>query len=184
MACYITPKFWASFPRSYRLKQSKRMCPHLRTIPAWKNARPPEGIVARMIFGTKQSEVKNAIATGQRVILPGLVEAARRLFNLLSKCTDRDSIDSLVLDFIEVFWQTPTLLEEQRFFAATAMLRGIRKYLVFLFTIEGSRGAPFALAALVMRLRQSLFDPSEVNLVCYVDDPLALLKGTQSGMDI
>ena len=29
-----------------------------------------------------------------------------------------------------------------------------------------------------MRLTQSLFDPAEVNLVCYVDDPLAALRGT------
>ena len=34
------------------------------------------------------------------------------------------------------------------------------------------------LAALVMRLTQSLFDPTELRLVCYVDDPLAAIRGT------
>ena len=30
-----------------------------------------------------------------------------------------------------------------------------------------------------MRLTQSLFDPSEVRFVCYVDDPLAAIMGTE-----
>lgn len=29
-----------------------------------------------------------------------------------------------------------------------------------------------------MRLTQSLYDPSELRLVCYVDDPLAAVRGT------
>ena len=31
---------------------------------------------------------------------------------------------------------------------------------------------------MVMRLTQSLFDPTELRLVCYVDDPLAAIRGT------
>ena len=36
------------------------------------------------------------------------------------------------------------------------------------------------LAALVMRLTQSLFEPTEVRLVCYVDDPLAAIRGSDA----
>ena len=32
------------------------------------------------------------------------------------------------------------------------------------------------LAALIMRLTQALFDPEDVNLMCYVDDPIAVLR--------
>ena len=35
-------------------------------------------------------------------------------------------------------------------------------------------------AALVMRLTQSFFNVNEVRLVCYVDDPLAAIRGTDS----
>ena len=34
-------------------------------------------------------------------------------------------------------------------------------------------------SALIMRLTQSLFLPDEVNLMCYVDDSLAALRGTE-----
>ena len=33
-------------------------------------------------------------------------------------------------------------------------------------------------AALIMRLSQGLFDPKVLNLMCYVDDPLAAIRGT------
>ncbi len=53
--------------------------------------------------------------------------------------------------------------------------------MVLLRAAQGSRAAPLLwarLAALLMRLTQSLFKPSEVNLMCFVDDPIAALRGT------
>lgn len=47
--------------------------------------------------------------------------------------------------------------------------------------MQGSRSAPLSwarLAALVMRLTQSLFDDDKVSLHCFVDDPVAVIKGT------
>ena len=40
------------------------------------------------------------------------------------------------------------------------------------------------LAALVMRLSQSLFTPEEVSLMSYVDDPLAVLNGTEGELRV
>ena len=85
--------------------------------------------------------------------------------------------------------------KEQKFFCATALStqnRGkkwkrnqkrqrIRKHLAFQRAAQGSGGAPTLwgrLAALLSRLTQSLFDPTVVRLMCYVDDPLAALRGS------
>ena len=35
------------------------------------------------------------------------------------------------------------------------------------------------LVAVIMRLIQTLFDPEDVNLMCYADDPIAALRGIE-----
>ena len=60
--------------------------------------------------------------------------------------------------------------------------KGKRKYLAFLRAAQGSTNARLLwgrLAAVDMRLTQSLLLPSELSLMCYVDDPLAALLGTE-----
>ena len=57
----------------------------------------------------------------------------------------------------------------------------MRKWIAFLRTPQGSSAAPTLwgrVAALLMRLTQSLVDPDELRLVCYVDDPFAAIRGT------
>ena len=90
-------------------------------------------------------------------------------------------ISAFVSDFSDAFWQVPINMEERRFFCATTPLRGKRRYLAFTRAAQGSGNAPMLwarVAALIMRLTQALFSPHEVNLMCYVDDPLAALQGT------
>ena len=139
---------------------------------------------ARMILDTKESGAKRITAKTQRVILPRLFDAVIRLLLLLSMVTsgDTDGIEAFVLDFSDAFWQMPIRQEELRFFCATAILKGRRQYLVFLRAAQGSATAPLLwarLAALVMRLTQSLFSPERLSLMCYVDDPLAALRGSK-----
>ena len=60
--------------------------------------------------------------------------------------------------------------------------KGKRKFLAFTRAAQGSANAPLLWAqvvALVMRLTQALFSSDEVRLMCYVDDPLAILRGTE-----
>ena len=62
------------------------------------------------------------------------------------------------------------------------LLRGRRRYLAFTRAAQGSGNANTLwsrVAALLMRLTQALFAMEEVNLMCYVDDPLAVLRGTE-----
>ena len=91
-------------------------------------------------------------------------------------------VGSFVLDYSDAFWQTPIGEEELRFFCATAIIQRKRKYMAFLRAAQGSAAAPTLwgrLAALLMRLTQSLFDPKVLRLMCYVDDPLAALLGSE-----
>ena len=91
-------------------------------------------------------------------------------------------VGAFVLDFSGAFWQLPLCHLEQKIFCPTAGLKGKRKYLAFLRAPQGSSNAPTLwcrVAALIMRLTQAIYDPAEVNLMCYVDDPLAALRGSE-----
>ena len=77
-----------------------------------------------------------------------------------------------------------SLLEavERRYFCAQLELDGKMKYLMFLRTVQCSRSAPLSwarLAALAKSLTQSLFKLDKVSLHCFVDDPVAAVKGTE-----
>eukprot|EP00971_Amphidinium_carterae_P253867 5039905-Amphidinium_carterae.1 len=82
----------------------------------------------------------------------------------------------MVLDFVDAFFQIPLNCEERHLFCTKL---GDCIY-IFRRLAQGSRLAPLIwarFAALVCRLCQSLFDVSEVRLQCYVDDPLATIRG-------
>ena len=138
---------------------------------------------ARMILDTKASGIKYVTGKSQRVILPRLFDAVLRLLCLLSLAASAGGdISAFVFDFSDAFWQIPIAADELRFFCVTSLIKSIRKYMAFLRAAQGSRAAPLLwakLAALLMRLTQSLFLPSDVNLMCFVDDPLAALRGTE-----
>ncbi len=140
-------------------------------------------ITVRMILDTTASGIKYVTGKSQRVILPGLFDAVLRLLALLTEShKNGGEVGAFVLDFSDAFWQIPIADNELRFFCATSLIDQIRKYIVFLRAAQGSRAAPLLwarLAALLMRLTQSLFKPTEVNLMCFVDDPLAALRGSE-----
>ena len=72
--------------------------------------------------------------------------------------------------------------DERKCFCCHIKHKGKQKYISFLSTAQGSRGAPLTwarYAALIMRLTQSLFDRMSVRLQCFVDDPIAAIKGTE-----
>lgn len=63
---------------------------------------------------------------------------------LLALCTSdgADAVSAFALDYRDSCWQIPLRAEEQRFYCATAILKGKRKYLAFLRTAQGSSDAP------------------------------------------
>ena len=88
--------------------------------------------------------------------------------------TDGSQVYLLVADVQDAFWLIPLAWEERRYFVAKFNGR----YLVFLRTAQGSRGALLtwaAIAALVARCVQNvLVTPhgQEARLQMYVDDPV------------
>ena len=116
---------------------------------------------ARMILDTKQSGVKTITGQLQRVILPRLFDAILQLLYVLCLVLDGDdtAIEAFVLDFSDAFWQIPIAREEQKYYCATGLIDGKRKWIVFLRAAQGSAAGPTLwgrVAALVMRLTQSL----------------------------
>ena len=140
---------------------------------------------ARMILDTKQSRVKHASTQSQRVTLPRPFDAILHLLYLMTismACASAaEGLAAFVLDFSDAFWQVPLLQQEFKYYCATGLIRGLCKWIAFLRAPQGSSAAPTLwgrVAALLMRLTQSLIDPDELRLVCYVDDPLAAIRGT------
>lgn len=104
----------------------------------------------------------------------------RALEILASGLAEGDGVDFFMLDFKEAFWQVPLNTAGRRFFCASLLLKEVWQYATYLGIAQGSRGAPNTwarVAALLMWLTQSLFT-DKVALMCYVDDPLAVIKGT------
>ena len=74
--------------------------------------------------------------------------------------TVTEKVTVFVLDFSDAFWQIPINMGERRFFCATTVLKGRRRYLAFTRAEQGSSNAPTLwgrVAALIMRLSQSLW---------------------------
>ena len=135
----------------------------------------------RMILDTKVSQLKQCSSKAQRVLLPRLLDAIVQALENYSKCSLSEGLEWFVLDFSEAFWQVPLEPSERKFFCCRLNIGGKVQYIVFLRTVQGSRGAPLSwarLAALVMRLTQGLFDQDFVKLHCFVDDPIASIRGT------
>ena len=116
-------------------------------------------------------------AKSERVTLPRLFDAILRIFLLMATVTTPDvAVDTVVLDFSDAYWQIPLRDDERTFCCTSAKIKEKRRYLAFLRVAQGSTNVGLLwgrLVAVNMRLTQSLFLPSELSLMCYVDDPLA-----------
>mgnify|MGYP003341758329 CR=1 FL=1 len=83
-----------------------------------------------------------------------------------------------MIDFSNAFFQVPLHPDERRHFCIT--LRG--KWYLFKVMAQGAAASPLIwgrAAALVSRLTQSMFHPSELLLQTFVDDPIGVLTGSE-----
>ena len=78
--------------------------------------------------------------------------------------------DASTEDEVVAFWQIPMHLSEQKYFCTKGLTNGERKRFAFQRAVQGSSQLWGRLAALLMRLTQSLFLPDVVRLMCYVND--------------
>ena len=97
-----------------------------------------------------------------------------------------ETLSSYVLGFPDALWQILIAVNERKYLCATIIAgrrhKRKRKYVAFKCTAQGSSSAPLLwarTAALLMRLCQALFCTTQVKLMCYVDDPLAAMRGSK-----
>jgi hypothetical protein len=140
----------------------------------------------RIILDCKQSGVSKYAARRHKSVLPRISDAVQSALKMSYHCGQGESVSLFIADVSDAFWLVPLMKTEQKYFAA--MLGG--RYYLFQRTAQGSRGAPLTFAvlmALASRFVQSLlcFATSgdaipEGMIQVYVDDPLAILKGSKT----
>ena len=154
----------------------------------------PEGLKVekhRIILDAKQSSVTAATSRKFRSVLPRLTDAVNDVLALMSSRADGEFVEQLVADVTDAFWLIPLSPSERRFFVA----RFENRFLVFLRTAQGSRGAPLTfctIMAVVARLLQSLLlrdhlsrksHRQDARLQVYIDDPWSVARSTKSQID-
>ena len=142
-----------------------------------------EKIKTRIIVDSKQAKTSLASKRTHKSNLPTATGASRGFLGLMANSSyhpHRAGIEFFVIDISDAFWLIPLMHKERKYFVIK--YRG--KYMVFLRTAQGSRGAPLtwaAVASLLCRCAQSLFMTSSsqaARLQTYVDDPILGVQGT------
>ena len=139
----------------------------------------------RIILDCKQSQVSKFASRTHKSVLPRVSDAIHSILQLLGAASCNESVTLFIADVADAFWLVPLHMDERKYFVAKFR----KKYYVFVRTAQGSRGAPLTFAvvmALAARFVQSILcgpcrggHHPEAMLQIYVDDPLAVLLGTE-----
>ena len=142
----------------------------------------------RIIMDARRSGVTASSRKMYKAVLPRQTDLVQDTLRLLSGAKDAESVDYMVLDADDAFWQVPLHPKERRFYCA--MLRdsnGKTRFLSYARTPQGSRGAPLSWSqtfGLVCRCVSSVVRdpviPDAHEMEVYVDDPILVLRGTTS----
>ena len=133
----------------------------------------------RLILDCKESGINDSADKGGRLVLPRISDAVDDALHLMhcGEGHEDSSLEWLVLDFTDWFFNIPLHPDERKHFAMS--YKGT--YIAYLTQAQGSRNAPLIcgrVAALVARLTQAMFDDTQYRLQIYVDDPLICTYGT------
>ena len=77
-----------------------------------------------------------------------VVDAANGLMGLLDSAAEGELTQMLVLDAQDAFWEIPLHPSERRFYCGRIRTNNQDRYLCYLRTAQGSRGAPLSWAVL------------------------------------
>ena len=160
--------------------------PVLTKVGAVKKERiTPKGekkIKTRIIVDSKQARTSKAARKTHKSNLPLVTNTVRATVGLMNNTGYHPvnaGIEYLIIDVTDAYWLIPLHVAERKFFVIK--FRG--KYLIFLRTAQGSKGAPLTWAAvmsLLSRCLQSLFmtkSQQQARLNVYVDDPILSIQG-------
>ena len=144
---------------------------------------------SRLVVDSKRSEVSGATRKFERTLLPRALDVTHDTLDLMasSKHTigpgaDEAAVEYMIADFKDAFFIMPNHPEERKYFVI--LHRG--KYIVFLKTTQGSRGAPLTwarLAALVARFTQAVIGTATARISTYVDDPIVVSVAPKAQRD-
>eukprot|EP00435_Cladocopium_sp_Y103_P022772 s4904_g5.t1 len=128
----------------------------------------------RIILDCKRSLVSRAAKRTHKAVLPRISDA---VFSLLSSMSSGEEVTMLVADVTDAFWLIPLHQHERKYFVA----RLRNNYYIFTRTAQGSRGAPLTFAAVLSTAARWVASACpKLKLQVYVDDPLAIIRGTSS----
>ena len=135
-------------------------------------------IKRRLIMDCRRSSVNDMAARGGKLVLPRISDVVDDLLYLLDQMSDAEdiSMEMMVLDFSDWFYQTPLARAESKHFAFS--YKG--KFAVYTTQPQGSRNAPVVcgrVAALVGRLTQGALHARHLRLQIFVDDPFICAIG-------
>jgi hypothetical protein len=139
--------------------------------------RPDKSIKVRLIVDFLRSGVNALLKAGERVVLPRLRDVLRNIMWMQAKAEGGDDVELFVADFMDAFHTLP-VSDEEKHLQVFMSKPGV--FEMFVTVIFGAKTAPLVwgrAAALLMRSGQALFDPTELQVECYVDDPLAAIRG-------
>ena len=144
---------------------------------------------SRLVVDSKQSEVSGATRKFERTLLPRGLDVTHDTLDLMASTkynigpgADDAAVEYLIADFKDAFFIMPNHPEERRFF----VIQHGGKYIVFLKTTQGSRGAPLTwarLAALVSRFTQAVIGTATARISTYVDDPIVVSVAPKARRD-
>ena len=154
----------------------------------WDDESSEWKVKRRIIMDSLRSGVKDASTRKFKSVLPRVTDAVSALLAALDDCKHMTGVsaEQFVIDATDAFWEVGLHPDERRFFVGKLG----DQFLIYLRTAQGSRGAPVSWAAafgLICRCVQSLFFVSsssrrskfDVDLQVYVDDPWAVVIGTE-----
>lgn len=133
----------------------------------------------RLILDSKESGITRCARKHQRIVLPTVNDY---IFDALDMMAAGMPTEGLIMDVTDAFWSLPLRKGERKFFCGK--LRG--QYYLYLRLAQGSRGAPLSWCrfyALICRLTQAMYAPSEARMNTYVDDPATVIAGEQGARD-
>eukprot|EP00971_Amphidinium_carterae_P352447 6492599-Amphidinium_carterae.1 len=142
----------------------------------------------RLILDCRRSGVNTHARQSSRILLPMPRDVAHDVLHLLQFVQSRESVEALVIDLKDAFFQVPLAPEEWKYATASfKRVSGEHIYLAYTRPPQGGRNSPQVwgrIAALLARLLQGMYDPDQGRLQIYVDDPVVLLRGTKVEKDI
>eukprot|EP00971_Amphidinium_carterae_P349156 6490871-Amphidinium_carterae.1 len=133
-------------------------------------------VKTRLVHDLRRSGVNATLKVPERVVLPRLGDVLEATLDLQGRAAPSEEILALALDFRDAFKQLHVSRDEQRWLSGFLDGRWFH-YERLLFGVASGPLLWCRVAAWICRCSQGVVG-DKARLHCYVDDPLALLRGT------